>query len=223
MSYELTDLLKGLDDNTIATVTETIKSNSKELDAKVFIDGDGSHFVPHARFDEVIQQRDAANRSVTEQQSKLTELEKQVQEGSDAHAIIEDLQKRLNTQSQLAKTAVIESRLQPLITDSIAPTTDILGFMDMTKITVTDDGSVDGLEEQLKELREHKQYLFKPVPKEEPTDEHTDNPKGTGNPGSPDRMGRGAKTPKEVGAFGKQLAAALGGAQTKEQTSSYFK
>ena len=36
MAYQLKDLLKGLDDATVKQVEDTIKNNSKELDAKVF-------------------------------------------------------------------------------------------------------------------------------------------------------------------------------------------
>ena len=54
MAYQLEDLLKGLDEPTIKQVKEVISKTSKELDAKIFIDGDGQHFVPHARFDEVV-------------------------------------------------------------------------------------------------------------------------------------------------------------------------
>ena len=55
MAIELRQLLEGLDDSTISKVEETIKGNAKELDAKLFIDGDGEHYVPHARFDEVVK------------------------------------------------------------------------------------------------------------------------------------------------------------------------
>lgn len=225
MAYQLKDLLKGLDDATVKQVEDTIKTNSKDLDAKVFIDGDGEHFVPHARFDEVVRQRDSANSSVTEQKEQLEKLAKQVEDNSDAQATIQTLTQKLEAQSALAKNAILESRLTPLIQNSIAPASDILGFMDLSKITVNDDGKVEGLEDQLKVVQESKKYLFKDVePQPEPEGSPEPGKAGTGNPGNSGRLGSSPTPPKEVGAFGKQLAAAVGKVQADQtETTSFFK
>ena len=161
MAIELRQLLEGLDDSTISQVEETIKGNAKELDAKLFIDGDGEHFIPHARFDEVVNQRDSANSSIKDYQAQIEELGKQVEAGSKAETTINDLKAKLGAQTELAKRATIETRLHPLVKDSIAPVADLLGFMDVEKILVNEDGTVSGLEEQLKSIRESRSYLFK--------------------------------------------------------------
>lgn len=223
MAYELKDLLKGLDDSVVSKVEETIKNNAKELDAKLFIDGDGNHYVPHARFDEVLQQRDSANTTLAEQKEKLDTLAKQVEDNSSAQATISDLQSKLEAQSKLAKISVIENKLNPLITNSIAPATDILGFMDIEQITVDEKGNVTGLEEQLKKVKESKQYLFKQDDDGQGEDPSNKGGKGTGNPGNPNRPGAGAKDPKEVGAFGKQLAQSLAKQGTQQEQTSFFK
>ena len=92
MPIELRQLLEGLDDSTISKVEETIKGNAKELDAKLFIDGEGEHYIPHARFDEVVNQRDSANSSIKDYQAQIEELGEQVEAGSKAndrlHAVI---------------------------------------------------------------------------------------------------------------------------------------
>lgn len=228
MSYELKDLLKGLDDSIVSQVEQTVKSNAKELDAKLFIDGDGEHYVPHARFDEVVNQRDAANASVTEQKAQLDKLAKQVEEGSDAQATIADLQGKLQKQSELAKNAILASELQPLISDSIAPASDILGFMDVSKITVDENGKVTGLKEQLEGVREAKKYLFTATDgngsdEGQPGNEGSGKA-GTGNPGNSGRVGSGPKPPKEIGSFGKQLAEAQAAQQAgANEAQSFFK
>ena len=43
MAIELSQLLEGLDSSTISKVEDIIKTNAKELDAKLFIDGDGEN------------------------------------------------------------------------------------------------------------------------------------------------------------------------------------
>ena len=222
MAIELNQLLAGLDSSTIEKVEQIIKSNAKELDAKIFIDGDGEHFVPHARFDEVVTQRDQANASFAEQKAQLEKLSKQVEEGSDAQTTIKNLQEKLAAQSKLAKMATIETKLHPLVTDSIAPVGDLLGFMDLEKIVVSDDGSVSGLTEQLASVRETRSYIFKQT-----DGEGENNPgqkkAGTGNPGNPGNVGAGGKSPKEVGSFGKQIAQAVSSNKNTDQAPQFFR
>ena len=223
MAIELSQLLEGLDSSTISKVEETIKGNAKELDAKLFIDGDGEHYVPHARFDEVVNQRDSANSSIKDYQSQIEELGNQVEAGSSAETTINDLKTKLAAQTELAKRAIIETRLHPLVNDSIAPVSDLLGFMDVEKILVNEDGTVSGLEEQLKSVRESRSYLFKAAEDDGEDDSNAQGGAGTGNPGNPGRLGAGGKQPKEVGAFGKQIAQAVAGRKSNDEQPNFFR
>lgn len=223
MAIELSQLLEGLDSSTISKVEDIIKDNAKELDAKLFIDGDGEHYVPHARFDEVVTQRDQANASLAEQKAQLEKLSKQVEEGSDAQTTIQTLQDKLAAQSKLAKMATIETKLHPLVTDSIAPVGDLLGFMDLEKIVVSEDGSVSGLTEQIASVRESRSYLFKQADEGGKDDPNPQGGAGTGNPGNPGRLGAGGKQPKEVGAFGKQIAQAGASRKTNDEQPNFFR
>ena len=221
MAIELNQLLAGLDDSTIKTVEQTIKENAKELNAKLFIDGDGEHYVPYARFDEVVNQRDSANVALSEQAAQLEQLGKQVEEGSKADIIISDLKSKLEAQSKLANMATIETRLFPLVSDAIAPVSDLVGFMDIDKIIVNEDGSVTGLDEQLKKVRETRSYLFKSAEEAEP--QESGRKTGTGNPGNPGNIGAGAKVPKQVGEFGKQIAQAASSRTSQGEQTNFFR
>ena len=223
MPIELRRLLAGLDDSTIEKVDQTIKSNAKELDAKLFIDGDGEHYIPHARFDEVVNQRDSANSSIKDYQAQIGELGKQVEAGSQAETTINELKSKLEAQTQLAKRATIETRLHPLVKDSIAPVSDLLGFMDIEKILVNEDGTVSGLEEQLKSVRESRSYLFKAAEDDGADDSGNQGGAGTGNPGNPGRVGAEPRPPKEVGAFGKQIAQAVASPKTNDEQPNFFR
>ena len=223
MAIELSKLLEGLDSSTISKVEDIIKTNAKELDAKLFIDGDGEHYVPHARFDEVVNQRDSANSSIKDYQSQIEELGNQVEAGSSAETTINDLKTKLAAQTELAKRAIIETRLHPLVNDSIAPVSDLLGFMDVEKILVNEDGTVSGLEEQLKSVRESRSYLFKQADEGGEDDSNSQVGAGTGNPGNPGRLGAGPKPPKEVGAFGKQIAQAVAGRKSNDEQPNFFR
>ena len=223
MAIELRSLLEGLDDSTISKVEETIKGNAKELDAKLFIDGDGEHYVPHARFDEVVNQRDSANSSIKDYQAQIEELGKQVEAGSKAETTVNDLKTKLAAQTELAKRAIIETRLHPLVNDSIAPVSDLLGFMDVEKILVNEDGTVSGLEEQLKSVRDTRSYLFKAAEDDGKDDSNAQGGAGTGNPGNPGRLGAGPKSSKEVGAFGKQIAQAVASRKSNDEQPNFFR
>ena len=223
MAIELSQLLEGLDSSTISKVEDIIKTNAKELDAKLFIDGDGEHYVPHARFDEVVNQRDSASSSIKDYQAQIEELGKQVEAGSKAETTINDLKEKLSAQTALAKQATIETRLHSLVTDSIAPVSDLLGFMDVEKILVNEDGTVSGLEEQLKSVRESRSYLFKSTEEVGEDDSNSQGGAGTGNPGNPGRLGAGGKQPKEVGAFGKQIAQAVAGRKSNDEQPNFFR
>ena len=224
MAIELSKLLEGLDSSTISKVEGIIKDNAKELDAKLFIDGDGEHYVPHARFDELVKQRDSANSSIKDYQSQIEELGKQVEAGSKAEATINDLKSKLASQTELAKRATIETRLHPLVKDSIAPVSDLLGFMEVEKILVNEDGTVSGLEEQLKAVRESRSYLFKAA-KDDGEEESGSQQggAGTGNPGNPGRIGAEPRPPKEVGAFGKQIAQAVASRKPNDEQPNFFR
>lgn len=223
MAIELSQLLEGLDSSTISKVEDIIKTNAKELDAKLFIDGEGEHYVPHARFDEVVNQRDSANASIKDYQSQIEELGNQVEAGSSAETTINDLKTKLAAQTELAKRAIIETRLHPLVNDSIAPVSDLLGFMDVEKILVNEDGTVSGLEEQLKSVREARSYLFKSTEESGEDNSNSQVGAGTGNPGNPGRLGAGPKPPKEVGAFGKQIAQAVASRKTNDESPNFFR
>ena len=223
MAIELSKLLEGLDSSTISKVEDIIKTNAKELDAKLFIDGDGEHYIPHARFDEVVNQRDSANASIKDYQSQIEELGNQVEAGSSAETTINDLKTKLAAQTELAKRAIIETRLHPLVNDSIAPVSDLLGFMDVEKILVNEDGTVSGLEEQLKSVRETRSYLFKSTEEVGEDNSNSQVGAGTGNPGNPGRLGAGGKQPKEVGAFGKQIAQAVASRKTNDEQPNFFR
>ena len=223
MAIELRQLLEGLDDSTISKVGEVIKDNAKELDAKLFIDGDGEHYIPHARFDAVVNQRDSANSSIKDYQAQIEELGKQVEAGSQAETTINDLKTKLAAQTELAKRATIETRLHPLVKDSIAPVSDLLGFMDVDKILVNEDGTVSGLEEQLKSVRESRSYLFKAAEDDGADDSGNQGGAGTGKPGNPGRVGAEPRPPKEVGAFGKQIAQAVASRNHNDEQPNFFR
>ena len=161
---------------------------------------------------------------IAHKQEQLEKLSKQVEDGSDAQTTIKTLQEKLAAQSKLAKMATIETKLNPLVIDSIAPVGDLLGFMDLEKIVVSEDGSVSGLTEQLASVRESRSYLFKQTEEGgESNPGQRNTGAGTGNPGNPGNVGAGGKSPKEVGQFGKQIAQAVSSKKNTDEAPQFFR
>lgn len=59
---DLKELLAGLDEDTIKTVTSTIEANATKNKAKVLISEGENQFVPQYRLDEVVAERNKQKR-----------------------------------------------------------------------------------------------------------------------------------------------------------------
>lgn len=210
MPYTIPQILEGLDSEVITQVEGIIKTNTAKLDAKLFIDGDGEHFVPAGRLSEVTTERNQLRTTLAENKQKIDALDTLTKDSAEAQTTIAELNTQLDNQSKLTKKAAITAKLASSVTDSIAPVTDLLGFLNEEEITVKEDGSVIGLDEQLSKVRESRKYLFKEVEAgASSTGAQTGAQKGTGDPGTNGLGGPGtggSASPKTVGTFGKTLA-----------------
>lgn len=203
MPYTLSQILEGLDETIISQVENTVKENSTKLNAKVFIDGDGEHYVPAARLSEVTTERNDLRDTLNAQKEQIDNLSNITKDNEEAQKTISELNRQLENQSKLTKKAAITAKLASTVTDSVAPASDLLDFLNVEEITVKEDGTIIGLDEQLTKVRENRKYLFK----EADSTEETKRKAGTGNPGNEiNPAAAGAHDPKKVGMLGKQLA-----------------
>lgn len=116
--------------------------------------------IPKYRFDEVTQRAQAA-------EAKLAELQQQVAaiEGKDKR--IKDLEKELSDTKagyELERaTAKKNSAVEAALRDKVVDFEVVSKLLDNDKITIAEDGTIQGLDEQVKTLRANKPYLWKPA------------------------------------------------------------
>ena len=208
---KLREFLAGLDN--AAEVELAITKALEEQGCKVLIDdGKDNKYVPKNRLDAKIAELAEANDEIESLQKQVkdpTEAEKQVKAleekiaGMEANAKKEKLTTAINKELEQAKPRDVN---------------DLMKFLDMEKVVLKDDGTVDGLTDQLTALQKDKAYLFDNV---EPQPQPNKGFLNLGSPGKPSNLNAfGSKTTHE-GDFGSLL-----GKQCNEQAqqidSNYF-
>jgi len=212
----LSDLFKGFDatkHNTPDEVIKLVNTNASELKAKLLIDdGDKDVFVPKARLDEEIGKKKTIQKTLDDTNVELEKIKTSAGDNKTLTDQINTLQnsnKALDTKlkEQALETAIKLKALDAKSKDKSGA--DVLAFIDKAKLTLKEDGTVEGLDDAFKTLTESKPYLFDIAGG------------GTGNPG---QRGKGG-TNDGIDGIGKMLAdqnkSANGNTQTVDQL--YFK
>lgn len=213
---QLKDLLAGCTATDVAGIEAHINEQMKAQNIKMFLDdGVKDIFVPKSRLDGVLGQLRTANETITQQAEDIAKVAQLTKDNTAAQTTIANLQKQLGDSQQamqkLSVTTAVATAADKL--GFILPAEDLVGFLDMDKLKVNTDGTVTGVEEALKNLKQTKPYLAKT------TDGNGDGigndgdngagsggaAGGTGDPGKPNNGavfgGKGYK----AGQFGKLL------------------
>jgi hypothetical protein len=122
-------------------------------------------FIPKARFDEVNNTKKELEGQITDRDKQLKELQKKVKGNEELEKTIKDLQETNKaTKEQYEakiKDMTINAAIQAKLTDARYPDLLISKF-DKSKLSIAEDGTVLGIDEQLKTLKESYKDLFKP-------------------------------------------------------------
>lgn len=159
-------------------------------DKKIDIVNDG-RWIPKSKFDDVNTEKNEYKEQIEGLNEELGKLKDKAKDNDDVTKKIEDLEKEIEDKEKemesIRKSNAI--KLEVLKTNP-RDINDILPHID-SEIVKIEDGKVTGLEEQLKDLKENKSYLFK-----------EEAPEGTGG-----SKGGGPKGDKEptVGSLGDAL------------------
>lgn len=184
-----------------ATNVDVIVNNSKE-----------PSYIPKSRFDELVGQKNELKTQVGELTNQLETVKKEAKGNEGLTKTIEDLQLKNkgweDKYADLAKVSAVKLQASTAKVKAEAMT-DIVKFIDLSKVTVKEDGSVEGLKEQFDSLSKDKAFLFDVTAG------------GTGTPGTPGAGGKGASG--DIG-IGKQLAdqAAANAKAAQTNTNLYF-
>lgn len=206
---KLREFLAGLDN--AAEVELAITKALEEQGCKVLIDdGKDNKYVPKNRLDAKIAELAEAN-------DEIESLQKQVKDPTEAEKQVKALQEKIAGMEANAKKEKLTTAINKALADAKPKdVNDLMKFLDMEKVVLKDDGTVEGLTAQLTALQKDKAYLFDNV--------ETQPAKGflnLGSPGKPSNLNAfGSKTTHE-GDFGSLL-----GKQCNEQAqqidSNYF-
>lgn len=161
---ELKDLLAGCTATDPAGIEAHINEQMKAQNIKMFLDdGVKDIFVPKSRLDGVLGQLRTANETITQQAEDIAKVAQLTKDNTAAQTTIANLQKQLGDSQQamqkLSVTTAVASTAEKL--GFILPAEDLVGFLDMDKLKVNTDGTVTGVEEALKNLKQTKPYLAK--------------------------------------------------------------
>lgn len=122
-------------------------------------------YIPKSRFDEVNTAKKQAEEDVKERDKQLEELKKSSGNVDELKQQIETLQQENKAALEKAESEMKELKLNNAIkialTGKVLDEDIVAGLVDRTQILLKEDGSVTGLEEQLKNLKENKAFLFK--------------------------------------------------------------
>lgn len=173
----------GLTDE-LATKAE--EASKKELET----------YIPKTRFDEVNEAKKQAEKDVKERDTQIETLKKSAGDNEDLKKQIETLQEENKTAREKAESDMKELKLTNAIKLAVAGKAQdedlVAGLFDKSKLILSDDGKITGLDEQLTALQKDKAFLFK-------TDASKPGfvPVG-GNPPSGDTGGTGSMSLKEA-------------------------
>lgn len=207
---KLREFLAALDN--AAEVELAITKALEEQGCKILIDDKDNRYVPKNRLDVKIAELAEAN-------EEIESLQKQVKDPTEAEKQVKALEEKIAGMEAQAKKEKLTTAINKELAEAKPKdVNDLMKFLDMEKVELKEDGTVDGLTDQLTALQKDKAYLFDNV---EPQSQPNKGFLNLGSPGKPSNLNAfGSKTTHE-GDFG-----ALLGKQCNEQAqqvdSNYF-
>lgn len=122
-------------------------------------------YIPKHRFDEVNEENKTLKTTVKENATQLETLKKSTGDNAELQKQIETLQadnkkKDEEYQSQL-KDLTLTNAIKLAVADKAQDAELVAGLFDKSKLILSDDGKITGLDDQLKNLQESKAFLFK--------------------------------------------------------------
>lgn len=134
---------------------------AKVGDKKLAVVSDGN-WIPKQKFDDANEEKKQYKAQVDTLNQQLGELQGKLKDNEGATATIEQLKQQIaDKETELANTRKVNAIKLEVLKANPNDVTDILPHIKQDVVTVAEDGTITGLEEQLKGLKEAKPYLFK--------------------------------------------------------------
>ncbi|AGK98173.1 phage scaffolding protein [Clostridium pasteurianum] len=189
----MADLKKILGEELYNQVTEKLGEN------KIDVVSDGS-YIPKNKFDEINTQNETYKTQVGTLNGQLKDFEKAAKGNEDLLAQIETMKTDNEALNGKIKDITLDSAIKLGLVNNNAKYADLLtGKIDKSKLQLGDNGSVIGLDEQIKGLQEGYKDLFQSTVNPSPGA----NPAGGGDPVKTDfRNASKEDYQKEMGKYG---------------------
>lgn len=175
---------------TVEQATKAAEASKEELKT----------YIPKTRFDEVNEDNKNLKATVKENATQLETLKNSAGDNEALKKQIETLQadnkKKDDDYQAKLKDLQLSNAIKLAIAGKVQEENIVSGLFDKSKLILGDDGKVTGLDEQLKDLKESKAFLFK---EEKPAD--TNEPKPGFHVGS-DGKGSDQQQTKPASLFG---------------------
>lgn len=122
-------------------------------------------YIPKTRFEEVNNAKKDLEKTVKERDTQLEDLKKSSGDNEALKTQIETLQAENKTAKEKyesdLKDLQISNAIKLAIADKAQDADLVASQFDKSKLILSDDGKITGLDEQLKELQTNKAFLFK--------------------------------------------------------------
>ena len=122
-------------------------------------------YVTKARFNEVNTAKNNAEKLYGDTKSELDKLKESAGDNETLKSQIESLKKDLQTKESTHKAEIADMKMTNAIQAAIGHMAQdvglVAGLLDKSKLSLSDDGKLTGLEDQIKGLKESKPFLFK--------------------------------------------------------------
>ena len=165
----------------------------KEAIDKIMAENESDINTIKAEQESLKKQLEAVHQQLAERDSQLEELKKNSGDNAELKAQLETLQAENKAAKQKYEQDMKNLKLDTAIQLAIGETAQdidlVAGLVDKSKLILSEDGKVTGIEEQLKTLKETKSFLFKQETKQ-PQIKGSTPISGTGTPA--------AKKPSEM-------------------------
>lgn len=122
-------------------------------------------FIPKSRFDEVNTAKGNAETSYKTVKAELDKLKATAGDNEALQSQIDQLQNDLKAKESEHEKEITALKMSNAIMTALGDATNdpelVAGLLDQSKLILGEDGKVTGLEEQIKNLKESKAFLFK--------------------------------------------------------------
>lgn len=141
------------------------------------------YFIPKDKFNEINEAKKQLEADIKERDEQLKGLGDKVKGNEELEKQIEELQetnkKAKEEYETKIKNVTLDNAIRLALKDNRAKYDDLLmSKFDREKLTVKDDGTIEGLEDQIKSLKEGYKDLFEQPLKGQTPDNKGDNPDG---------------------------------------------